>query len=37
MSGRQSNNLLEPTPLTKARFVWVTSGAAQLNRQERES
>ena len=26
------NNSLEPTPLTKARFVWSSSGAAQLSR-----
>lgn len=26
------NNSLEPTPATKARFVWSGSGAAQLNR-----
>jgi hypothetical protein len=26
------NNSLEPTPVTKARFVWFSSGAAQLNR-----
>ncbi|HEU4604335.1 MAG TPA: hypothetical protein VFS24_20335 [Steroidobacteraceae bacterium] len=27
-----SNNALEPTPVTKARFVWFSSGAAQLCR-----
>jgi hypothetical protein len=27
-----SNNSLEPTRVTKARFVWLGSGAAQLNR-----
>jgi len=27
-----SNNALEPTPVTKARFVWSSSGAAQLCR-----
>jgi hypothetical protein len=26
------NNSLEPTPVTKARFVWLSSGAAQLKR-----
>jgi hypothetical protein len=26
------NNSLEPTPVTKARFVWFSSGAAQLKR-----
>lgn len=26
------NNSLEPTPVTKAGFVWFSSGAAQLNR-----
>jgi hypothetical protein len=26
------NNSLEPTPVTKARFVWFSSGAAQLSR-----
>jgi hypothetical protein len=26
------NNALEPTPVTKARFVWSGSGAAQLSR-----
>jgi hypothetical protein len=26
------NKSLEPTPVTKARFVWFSSGAAQLNR-----
>jgi hypothetical protein len=27
-----ANKSLEPTPVTKARFVWFSSGAAQLNR-----
>jgi hypothetical protein len=27
-----SNNALEPTPVTKARFVWCGSGAAQRKR-----
>ena len=27
-----ANNSLEPTPVTKARFVWFSSGAAQLSR-----
>jgi hypothetical protein len=27
-----SNNALEPTPVTKARFVWFGSGAAQRRR-----
>ena len=27
-----SNNALEPTPVTKARFVWLSSGAAQRKR-----
>lgn len=31
-SASPSNNSLEPTPATKARFVWCGSGAAQLCR-----
>jgi hypothetical protein len=30
--GRLPNNSLVPTPATKARFVWPSSGAAQLKR-----
>ena len=30
--GRLPNKSLEPTPVTKARVVWLSSGAAQLNR-----
>jgi len=30
------NNALEPTPATKARFVWFSSGAAQLKRWARK-
>jgi len=32
-----SNNALEPTPATKARFVWFSNGAAQLCRYAIES
>lgn len=30
------NNSLEPTPVTEARFVWSSSGAAQLKRYAEE-